>query len=342
MQTISEAMQTMITSGRYLNPSARLVCDIDPPFVGKNFNQSGSYPSLTLHNDILYLVFIDEDNIKIAVVNPEKMAVTSMLRVISAPSATRPRLIFETSTYPGQADLPHVAYCNNLTEKVMVYREQYNEDLSINKITDEIGAGKDIEPLKIGDNYYHFYIGANGKIYQRKQGDYATVIMEPVEGETITGLWATVMPDARICLLYSVATDSTDEIRASYTNMMLPLSAGSDSFQLGSSLTSWVYKTGVFVFGANTEYQKYSVQDNGIKLVASLSILKIYMMGQIANESFELSASLNRIIFSQPIEIPKNIELHASLTKIVLSSPHEFAESFQLTASLQLFQIYTP
>lgn len=341
MQMISEAMQTMITSGRYLNPSARLVCDIDPPFVGVDFNQAGSYPSLTLHSDTLYLVFVDGDNVKIAIVNPDTMAVTSLFRTISVSGATRPRLIFEASTYPGQADLPHVAYRDSSTGKVMAYREQYNEDLSISKITDEIGSGKDIEPLKIGSDYYHFYIGTDDSIYQRKQGDYATVVMTPTTGETITGLWVTALPDGRICLLHSILkSDGTGEIRAAYTNMMLPLDAGSDSFQLGASLTSWLYKTGVHVFGQNSEYQSFSVQDNGFQLNASLSMLKIYMMGQIDNESFQLLPTLTKIIFSAPIERTESFELSAVLTKIVLSSPREFTDSFQLTASLQSFEIY--
>jgi hypothetical protein len=120
---------------------------------------------------------------------------------------------------------------------------------------------------------------------------------------------------------------------------MLPLDAGSDSFELGASLTSWLYKTGTFVFGKNNEYQSYSVQDDGFELAASLEMFKIYFMGQIANESVELSAMLSKIIFSAPILFTERFELSAVLSKIVLSVPHDFTDSFQLSASLQSFTL---
>jgi hypothetical protein len=117
--------------------------------------------------------------------------------------------------------------------------------------------------------------------------------------------------------------------------MMLPLEGGSDSFELGASLTSWLYKTGTFVFGKSNEYQVYSEQDDGFELAASLQMLKIYMMGQIANESFQLAAMLSKIIFSAPISFTESFELSAVLSKVVLSAPHDFTDSFQLSASLQ-------
>jgi hypothetical protein len=340
MKDISQKMQSMIDSGRFSNPTCRLVCDIDPPFVGKDFDQSGSYPSLCLHDGTLYLVFVDGDYIKIAIINQTTMAVTSLLRTISAVGASRPRLIFEPSTYSGQPDLPHVAYvCSD--GKVYCYREQYLEDLSIESITDEIGAGISIEALWIGDYFYHFYV-SDGSVYIRKQGEYAEVLITPDSGN-ITGVWAAEMPDGRVLIRYSlVPTTGGGEIYDAYSNLLYPFEAGSDRFELGASLQSIEYRTGVFVFGENGEYTTYSVQDDGFELVASLQKFQIYMLGQTDHESFELSALLSKIVLSTPYSDAESLELSAFLSKIVLSEPHDFTDSFQLTASLQLFEIYTP
>jgi hypothetical protein len=124
---------------------------------------------------------------------------------------------------------------------------------------------------------------------------------------------------------------------------MYPFEAGSDRFELGASLQSWIYKTGIFVFGENGEYTTYSVQDDGFELGASLQKLQIYMMGQIDNESFTLAALLSKIVLSEPGTFNDDkFELSTVLTKIVLSAPHDYTDSFQLSASLQSFEIYTP
>jgi hypothetical protein len=318
-----------------------IACDIDPPFVGKDFDQTGADPSFCLYDGVLYLVFVDGDYIKIAIVDQTTMAVTSLLRTIAAAGASRPRLIFEPSTYSGQPDLPHVAYVGS-DGKVYGYREQYLEDLSIQAITDEIGVGTSIEALWIGDYFYHFYVDA-GIIYVRKQGEYAETLITPESG-AITGVWAAEMPDGRVLIGYSLATSTGGgEIYNAYSNFMHPFDAGSDRFELGASLQSIEYRAGVFVFGENGEYINYSVQDNGFELAVSLQKLQIYMLGQIDNESFKLSALLSKIVMSEPVTFDDDkFEISALLTKIVLSAPHDFTDSFQLSASLQNFEFFTP
>jgi hypothetical protein len=341
MRDVTNATKVMVNSNLQINPQAQLVVDIDPPFVGKDFNQSGSCPAFCLHNGILYLVFVDGDYLKVAVVDQTTMTVTSLLRTISAPGASRPRLIFEPSTYSGQPDLPHVAYVGD-DGKIYCYREQYLEDLSIESITDEIGTGTCIEALWIGDYFYHFYVD-DGIIYIRKQGEYAEVLITPESG-AITGVWAAEMPDGRVLISYSLTPSAGGgEIYNAYSNFMYPFEAGSDRFELGASLQSWIYKTGIFVFGENGEYTTYSVQDDGFELAASLQKFQIYMLGQIANESFELAAMLNKIVLSEPVIFNDDrFELAAMLNKVVLSEPHDFSDPFQLTASLQTFEFFTP
>ena len=315
--------------------------DIGPPFLtGEDFNIVGADPSFCNHNGVLYLVFVDGDNIKIAIVDQTAMAVTSLLRTISAPGASRPRLIFEPSTYEGQADLPHVAYVGS-DGKVYGYREQYLEDLSIEAITDEIGTGTSIEALWIDDYFYHFYVNA-GVLYVRKQGEFASVLITPDDG-TITGVWAAEMPDGRVLIRYSLAPSAGGgDIYDAYSNLLFPINGGSDKFELGASLSGIEYRTGIFVFGQNSEYSSYSVQDNGFELAASLQKLQIYMFGQTDNESFELAALLSKIVMTAPESFSESFDLSALLTKIVLSAPHDFTDSFQLSASLQNFEFFTP
>jgi hypothetical protein len=324
-------------------PSHVLVpIDIGPPFIaGESFDMAGADPSFCLHDGALYLVFVDGDYLKVAIVDQTTMVVTSLLRTISAPGASRPRLIFEPATYEGCDDLPHVAYVGD-DGKVYCYREQYLEDLSIESITDEIGTGTCIEALWIGDYFYHFFVN-DGVMYIRKQGEYAETLITPESG-AITGVWAAEMPDGRVLIGYSLATSAGGgEIYNAYSNFMYPFEGGSDRFELGASLQSWIYKTGIFVFGENGEYTTYSVQDDGFELAASLQKFQIYMLGQIANESFELAAMLNKIVLSEPVIFNDDrFELAAMLNKVVLSEPHDFSDPFQLTASLQTFEFFTP
>jgi hypothetical protein len=169
------------------------------------------------------------------------------------------------------------------------------------------------------------------------------VLITPDSGN-ITGVWAAEMPDGRVLIGYSLATSAGGgEIYNAYSNFMYPFEAGSDRFELGASLSSWIYKTGVFVFGENSEYSSYSVQDDGFELAASLQKFQIYMLGQTDHEYFELAAMLNKMVFVAPyIFNDDRFELAAMLNKIVLSEPHDFTDLFQLTASLQNFEFFTP
>jgi len=332
MKETSESMQNMVDSGRFTNPNCQIVCDIDPPFVGKNFNQSGSDPSLTFHDGTLYLVFIDGDYIKIAVLNQTTMTVTSLLRTILVSGATRPRLIFEPSTYTGQADLPHVAYVKASTGKVMAYREQYNEDLTINVTTDEIGAGTSIEAVMIDDTFYHFYV-ADGIVYVRKQGEYTETLITPDSG-TITGIWVWETPDGRVGFTYSLKTaDDAGELYTAYSNLLFPFEF-EESMGLSASIVSVEYRTGILVFNQCDNYTNYSVVDDGMELSALISAVQLISSVFPFTESMGLNAAITQVLLNDINSFSESMGLTASIIQVLLPGINEFTDNMQLTASI--------
>jgi len=69
MRETSQKTQNMLASSIQFNPGAMLKVDIDPPFVGVNFGRAGSDPSLLVYAGRNYLTFIDDDCIKINIVD---------------------------------------------------------------------------------------------------------------------------------------------------------------------------------------------------------------------------------------------------------------------------------
>jgi hypothetical protein len=315
-------------------PSKCLVTiDIGPPFVtGESFDLAGADPSFCLHDGVLYLVFVDGDNIKIAIVDQTTMTVTSLLRTISAPGASRPRLIFEPSTYEGYTDLPHVAYvCSD--GKVYGYREQYLEDLSIETVTDEIGTGTCIEAIEIDDVFYHFYIN-DGIVYIRKQGEYAEAFITPDSG-SITGIWVWETPDGRVGFTYGLkTTDEGGELYTAYSNLLFPVK-NSESFTLSAAITSVEYRTGIAVFNPNDEYTNYTTADNGMELAAMISAVQLIASLYSFTDSAELTASIQQVLLNDINEFDDDsMELAASITQVIISSINELTDSMQLTASI--------
>jgi hypothetical protein len=307
--------------------------DIGPSFLtGENFNIAGADPSFCLHDGVLYLVFVDGDYIKIAIVNQTTMAVTSLLRTIAAAGASRPRLIFEPSTYEGQVDLPHVAYVGS-DGKVYGYREQYLEDLSIEAITDEIGAGTSIEALWIGDYFYHFYVNS-GVLYVRKQGEFASALITPDDG-VITGVWAAEMPDGRVLIRYSLTpTAGGGDIYDAYSNLLFPIDGGSDNMELTAAIMAVEYRTGVAVFNPGNEYTTFIPADDGIELFASIPAVQLISSLYSFADSAELTASIQQVLLNAINDFSESMELATSITQIILSNIYEFTDNMQLTASI--------
>ena len=334
MKEISDAMKAMIDSGQFQYPGCQIVCDIDPPFVGKDFNQSGSYPSFCEHNDILYLVFIDGNYIKIAVVDKKAMTVTELLRSILVPGAMRPRLIFEKSTYGDRADLPHIAYVRS-DGKVYAYREQYLEDLSIETVTDEIGTGNFIEVVRSGEDVYHFYVGTDGCLCVRKQGEYASILITPDDGSTITGVWATAMPDGRVGFIYSVLSEEgTGELNTAFSNLMLPIEQ-KENMELSATITAVQFRVGIAVFNKNTEYQNYTVADNGMEISPTITNVQLLSSIYSFNESTEMLARITQVLLNPIHEFDgDSMNLMATITQVIMPVIHELNESMQLTASI--------
>jgi hypothetical protein len=306
---------------------------IEPPFItGEDFNQSGSDPSLLLYNGVLYLTFVDGDYIKVAIVDQDTYTVTSLLRTISAVGASRPKLAFEPATYDGQADLPHVAYTGN-DGKVYAYREQYKEDLSIVTVTDEIGVGSSIEVVRIGSDIYHFYVGADGVIYVRKQGEYASALITPTGG-TITGVWTWPTPDGRIGLLYTLnPTSGGGQQREAFTELLIPVEFDNDSFELAAIITAVELRQGVFVYNENTEYTNY-IPDEKMQLEAIVSAVQLITSVYLFSDSAELTAVITRVLLSKIHELTDSMQLATLITQVILSAIHEFTDSMQLTASI--------
>jgi hypothetical protein len=306
--------------------------DIGPSFLtGESFNIAGADPSFCLHDGVLYLVFVDGDYIKIAIVDQTTMAVTSLLRTITAPGASRPRLIFEPSTYSGQLDLPHVAYVSS-DGKVYGYREQYLEDLSIEAITDEIGTGTSIEALWIGDYFYHFYVNA-GVLYIRKQGEFASAFITPDDG-AITGIQAWETPDGRIGFLYSLAPSADGgDLYNAYSELMFPTEL-SESMGLIASITAVEYRTGILVFNTCDNYTNYTVVDDGMELTALISAVQLISSIFPFTESMGLNAAITQVLLNDINSFSESMGLVASITQVILPGINEFTDNMQLTASI--------
>lgn len=195
MQTISSNMQAMITSGRYTNPAARLICDIDPPFVGLNtLLENVSSPYFYEYNDTLYMSAVTSTGIVIYSVNLTTKALTQVASITAA-NVQNARFCYDGSLF-------YVVWENSADGKIYYYN---------GSTTSELVTG--ICPDILYDSaVYLFWIGADA-VYQ-KTGDTTSKLVWQEEGETFKGLKVFLMPDGVIMPCYVVETAEQDEVRA--------------------------------------------------------------------------------------------------------------------------------
>jgi hypothetical protein len=194
MQTISSNMQAMITSGRYENPAARLICDIDPPFIGLNtLLENVSSPYFYEYSDTLYMSVVTSTGIVIYSVNLTTKALTQVA-FITASNVQNARFCYDGSLF-------YAVWENSADGKIYYYN---------GSTTSELVTG--ICPDILYDSaVYLFWIGADA-IYQ-KTGDTTSKLVWQEEGETFKGLKVFLMPDGVVMPCYVVETAEQDEVR---------------------------------------------------------------------------------------------------------------------------------
>jgi hypothetical protein len=194
VQTITEAMQTMITSGRYTNPAARLVCDIDPPFVGVDQLLEGAKdPFFYEYDNMLYMSVVTSAGIVIYSVDLATKGLTQVASVIAA-NVQNARICYEGSTF-------YAVWENSVDGKVYYYNGTTTAELADGTCPD----------ILYNSAVYYFWIGADG-IYQ-KTGTTTNKIVEKGDKETFKGLRIFLMPDGYMMPVYVVETAEQDEIR---------------------------------------------------------------------------------------------------------------------------------
>lgn len=320
--------QAMLAGNHQINPGAMVVVDIDPPFVGVEFNQSGAYPSLHEHNDVLYMVFVDGDYIKIAILDRATYKVTSLFRQFTAIDATRPKIAFEPSTYEGYVDLPTIVY-EMPDGKIYARREQYDENINIVIVYDEIAEGSSIEIISVNGTINYFYVGNDGLIYNRPHGEYASVFITPEEGETATGFWVTAVPDGRLMFVYTVVTDDGySRIYQAFSNLLNALYFEDIGAELTGSLVEIEYRRAVYYF------------DDSNKLTGNLEGAEFVDPVQYYDLNI-LNSSTALLDFIKPYLFYDLQQIASNAVSFSFHYPYYFDDSSELTASLQAFELAT-
>jgi hypothetical protein len=194
MQTISEAMQTMITSGRYLNPSARLVCDIDPPFVGVDtLMESASGPFFYEYENTLYMSVVKSTGIVIYSVDIATKGLTQVASITAA-NVQNARFCYDGTTF-------YAIWENSVDGKIYYYNGTTTTELATGICPD----------ILYNSAVYLLWIGADA-VYQ-KTGTTVSKLVEQETGETLKGLRVFLMPDGVIMPCYVVETAEQDEVR---------------------------------------------------------------------------------------------------------------------------------
>lgn len=325
----TQRVKDMLDSRHQINPQAMLKVDIDPPFVGADFNMAGSDPSLFELNNTLYLAFVDTSTgqIKVAVLTQgslEKWTVTSIYRTITAPGAKRPRLCFEPSTVSGRPDLPHVAYTNSVTGKAMVYRELYDAEGHIQVINDEIGAGESCGAVRMGDKVIDFYIGTDGVFYSRLQGEFAAAMISPVVGGAIVKTDTLSLPDGRFAVCY-IERDADGYVtrKVAYSELFGQRIFDGESLEMMFLVQSIQMPQTTFW---NDEAMELLFTVVGVELAASIYIF---------NDKVELQFNVNGILLQEPVYSQDKIELAFSTVAIILAAPIYISEKIELTFSVR-------
>jgi len=331
MKKLPEKLLKMIENGYYQRPEAMIKVDIEPPFVGADFEPSGCDPSFHEYKDVLYLVFIDNGKIKIAVVDPVEMMVTSLIREIDAPNARRPRLIFEPSTHPGREDLPHIGYTDLVAEKAMVYREQYDEEGNIVRIFDEIGTGGSTESVRKGDMIIDFYVSNDGVVYCRYQGNYAEPVITPTPEEKVKSLRVVDFPDSRLGLVYILQTnEGADQVRFAWSEIL-----GQMKLEEPGGLTAVVEilaidmpKTVYHFAGEEMDFTLMTVAE----LVATLYSF---------DESMVFTSEMMKADFPPQFNFDgEEMDFALNFSQVVFVNPFEFSEEMKFTLSMQVVELY--
>lgn len=274
MKQLSNRLLQMIEDRLQLQPEAMVKVDIEPPFVGADFEATGADPSFSYVGGVLYLSLIDNGKIKVLTVDPVEMKVTGMLREIEAPNARRPRLTFEPSPYAGKPDLPHVGYTDPVAGKAMVYREQYDAQGLIVKSWDDIGNGSDCESIRMGQTMIDFYVGTDGILYSRLQGEFAEAFVDYTsEGAVIKSARVIALPDDRFGVVLVVTrADGVDEARMLYSSLYGSKDFDGDTFSASISTHEIIMKQTSFPFEEDSFDATISM--NKLELIANLLILE--------------------------------------------------------------------
>lgn len=318
MKPTSDKLKTALANGYLSDPRAMLKIDIDPPFVGREFRPESCDPDLSLIGGVLYLTIVEGDYIKILTVDRATHKVSGMVREILALGATRPRLIFEPSIYPGWPDLPHVAYTAG--GKAMVYREQYNAEGAALSYWDEIGNGSHCETVRMGNTVIDFYIGTDGILYSRFQGEYAEALIDlSADGELITSARVIALPDARFLVQYTVRKpDGLYQDRVSWSEM------------LGEKIINETFS--ISIDAILIELKQSSFQFNeSFDLLIEANLIELLSSSYRFDESFSLDIDINHIAILEPKLINESFELVLGINHILMESPQRVNESFQIS-----------
>jgi hypothetical protein len=202
MQTISSNMQAMITSGRYTNPAARLICDIDPPFVGLNtLLENASSPYFYEYSSTLYMSVVASTGIVIYLVNIATKGLTQVASITAA-NVQNARFCYNGSLF-------YAVWENSADGKIYYYNGSTTAELVTGICPD----------ILYNSAVYLFWIGADG-IYQKTGATISKLVLREV-GETLKGLRVFLMPDGVFKIFYTIETESQDEVRMVKNNVYI-------------------------------------------------------------------------------------------------------------------------
>ena len=353
MREITQKTMEMLAANFQCNPQNMLKVDIDPPFVGTDFQQAGSDPSLSEYDGSIYLTLVDAGAIKVAIVEEinGEMKVTGLLRQIAAAGAGLPKLTFEPSTYAGLPALPHVAYQDTVGGRAMVYREEYDAQGNVETIYDEIGIGKSCGTVLMGTQIIDFYIGVDGVFYSRFQHQYAEAMISPQAGGAILWADAKVLPDGRFIVVYIEQDGSGNTIlKATYSQIFGEL-IFDDNIKMTISTTDINLKQ--VVFGDLNEFITMILGINSIELMANLfqldesivmviNTLAINLLSSIYNfnESIEMRLKTFNVVLLPLWYFNESINMTLKTMGILLTLPYYFNESIQMNLSTQALTLF--
>lgn len=194
MRNVSPKTQAELAAGLQNNPGCRVVCDIDPPFVGIDTLLAGArYPQLIEADGNVYLSAIVGDNIKIYSVNLDTKALTPV-HTVAAVGAETARAIKNGSTW-------HTAWGESGSVK-------YNNGST----TVTLATGSNPDLLIYNETVFCYWVQPDG-IYGKSESVATFCDVEAEDGEIFKALRLITTPDGKYQAYYVVETASQDEIR---------------------------------------------------------------------------------------------------------------------------------